>query len=835
MKAIINGYLKNTQELSVLVLTNSAIDKSVNRLKRQDENLFSDKTLLQSIMAFQPICFIDEPHLLKGEKFNAVFQDFQTLHFRFGATFPQEEEYQLSNLAYCLDSASAFQRYLVKQINVHTLFEDSLMPKLIDFNSRNATFSYVIDNVTHKARVSFGESLGQILHYPQWNDVEILRSKKDSIFLSNGATIQKLGNAYQLDDHQIKHLIAKAIDLHFAKEEHLFSQGIKALTLFFIPHIDDFREDKNNPDKKPRIKAIFEELYLQKRREILAQSTLSPTYRAYLEKDFDKENKLCVDGGYFSGDKGSNDEKEAQGVKLILEEKEQLLSLDTPLRFIFSVWALQEGWDNPNIFTIVKLASSASQTSRHQQVGRGLRLAVNQNGSRITHQYCNGDDNAFYDVNALDVLISGEEGLFIEELQQEVQESSFAFNQRSLSRGILIHQLKFSPNQADDFIYHLRRISQAIESDENDYPIIKPIISVLQEEKEAFIAMLGEERYQTSIEYFKASTNRYKQINDANKKRPATKIRKNLAQDFKELWHTINQKATITYKEIALDSLIASIADAFNKMSITPQSIMITSKHLNPQSGKIEYLKDEKQCDQVFANQALMMQNYLEFAKSEKLPLNFLLKLYAKLDSSKLAQNPKQALGELKKIIQDNIHTNVISSVSYDFAQTQISNTDLLFDVDGTPKKEILCEKLGRHLDDEISPANYLYEQVVYDSDIEKQVITKDPQSIDDYTIKVFAKLPKFSIPTPYKNYEPDFAYLIKQGENQSIFLICETKGYESEEKIPQQERHKIQYAKKFFEKLQEHLGDKIIINFQTRINTQELRDLLSNITKDKQ
>ena len=156
----------------------------------------------------------------------------------------------------------------------------------------------------------------------------------------------------------------------------------------------------------------------------------------------------------------------------------------------------------------------------------------------------------------------------------------------------------------------------------------------------------------------------------------------------------------------------------------------------------------------------------------------------------------------------------------------------MLYDSQGKPKENILCEKLGRHIDKENKPQeNYLYDKVVYDSQIELTAITQDPKHINNLTIQVYAKLPKFSIPTPYKSYEPDFAYLINTQGNQKIFLICETKGYASERDIPPTEQKKIDYAKKFFQKLQEHLGQSVKIYFKTRISKQELTDLLQNIT----
>nr|WP_317845774.1 hypothetical protein [Campylobacter sp. LR264d] len=157
------------------------------------------------------------------------------------------------------------------------------------------------------------------------------------------------------------------------KEQILFSQNIKALSLFFIPNINDFRGES------AFIKKNLKDFISKKQQEILKQDILQE-YKAFLQKDFDDSGELRVHQGYFSGDSHSKgktqEDKLADDIILILKDKERLLSFDTPLRFIFSVWALQEGWDNPNIFTLVKLANSSTDTSRHQQVGRGLSFVL---------------------------------------------------------------------------------------------------------------------------------------------------------------------------------------------------------------------------------------------------------------------------------------------------------------------------------------------------------------------------------------------------------------------------------------------------------------------------
>ncbi|EAJ9056005.1 DEAD/DEAH box helicase, partial [Campylobacter jejuni] len=421
--AIINHYISNKNELSILVLTNSAIDKKANLLNQQNENLFNLKSVFENIIDLKPISIIDEPHLLKGKAFNEYFSKINSLYFRFGATFPKEKDYELSNMIYCLDSISAFKEYLVKQVKVHTLGINTNNIFLKVYKNKKAIFTYTLNGIEREETIKLQDSFSLL------NNAILTQVKDNKAYFSNEAIIEKK-ESYVLNNDEIKELLKKAIDLHFEKEEKLFKKGIKALSLFFIPNITDFRGEN------PFIKNTFEELYKEKRKEIL-KLNLDVRYKEYLEKDFDEAGNLRVHQGYFSGDKGSPDEKEANGVKLILEEKEKLLSFDTSLRFIFSVWALQEGWDNPNIFTLTKLSNSSSQISIHQQVGRGLRLCVNDKGKRITHNYLDFDDNQFYDINYLDILVSAREVDYIENLQKEVLDSSFRFDSQTLEKNFL--------------------------------------------------------------------------------------------------------------------------------------------------------------------------------------------------------------------------------------------------------------------------------------------------------------------------------------------------------------------------------------------------------------
>lgn len=844
--AIINHYIKNTDELSVLLLTNSAIDKGANILNKASENLFNTKSIFENIAELKPISIIDEPHLLKGEAFGKYFGKIGALYFRFGATFAKEKEHALSNVAFCLDSISAFRNYLVKQIRVHSITQDAQAPFLLSADSKSAKFAFYKAGITKQITLLKGEDLGKI--DTKFNGISLVKSTKDKAYLSNDTTLEK-ASSYKLTQNEITTLLSKAIDLHFEKEEFLFSQNIKALSLFFIPNIEDFRQIEGKG--APFIKTEFERLYKLKRAQILANADLSPSYKEYLAKDFDESGNLRVHQGYFSGDsaalnngkKESNKENiEANDIKMILSEKEKLLSFETPLRFIFSVWALQEGWDNPNIFTLTKLASSTSETSRHQQVGRGLRIAVNNEGKRVTHGFLRANDNDFYEINYLDMLVSGEEVGFIEELQKEIEASSFASGGIVLDRENLSN-LGLNQREIDKLCVELDNLN-AVEFDETSdtYKIIAPICETLQS-NESIKNLLGE-KFSAVLSAFKMaenSTNKHAQILNANKPQEKVKIRYKLAEEFKELWQTINAQANLSYQNIQKTALIDSIVKAFNQSRVVPETIIFESKSYDAKTSKIITKQSSTLKTKNYANALQKEINalLLDFAKDERLPLNFTLELYNALNKEYFENSPKKAFALLKNIIKDELHANLLSCVSYEFCQNAFSNTafdktDPLYCEDGSPKSEIESHKIGKYKSAQIPSQNYLYDTIIYDSKIEEEVSKEDEEKVDGKRIKVFAKLPKFKIPTPYKSYEPDFAYLLEDENGAKIFFVCETKGYDKYSDIPADEQRKIDYGKKFFESLQSNRKD-IKVIFTTRINKQDLLTTLQNALKDAQ
>lgn len=794
---ISNGYFNNKGEISVLLLMAQSIKSEKNLLNKSSERfvgLFDNgekSSILANIAKLRPICVLDEPHLLSGDAFldkfmrsknkEAEFRD--CLLVRFGATFKKasvdkkgnkkDDVLELSNVAYALDSKMAFKEYLVKQITVSS-----------QENAKKAQTSGIK------------------------NDLDINRNKRDK-------------NAISI-------MLQTAIKAHFDKEEKLFSKGIKALSLFFIENIDDYKSDE------PFVRQEFERLYKIKRDEILA-SDISAEYRKYLECDFDEKNELKVHGGYFSGDAKTTDESEKIAVDMILKDKISLLSLKEPLRFLFSVWALQEGWDNPNIFTLTKIAKTNSEISARQQVGRGLRLCVNDKGTRITKEFV-GDENEFYEINALDVVVGADESDFIEKLQKEINESSYNLELGvNIKTSDLCQGLEITEKQARKL---LNVFDEFDALDENDN-ITKPLNELL--ENAEFSSKIDEVIGSGGVSRFKAvfisnSTNTHKQIKSANDNE-SVEIKKSLAKEFRELWQSINKHANMRYKDIDEIELIDESVKDFKQKLAESKSISIIKRIYNAKDDEIKI--SQRQSIESTKNDILIKEQIkgqiLEFAKNQNLalPAVFCAKLIAKIlkDVDKDAVLGALGRSDLREKIAKLINKYLLASVSYEFSgEYSFSNADLLYDSKGEPKESIKKSALGKYESDK-EPANkYMYKKIIYDSNIENDVSMID-ESLDKDEIKVFAKLPNFRIPTPIGEYKPDFAYVIKRKSGEQIFFVCETKGYDDEMDFEKSagdgEKIKIDCAGKFFQALNDELKGKVKVIYEKRLNKQNLSDIL--------
>ena len=812
---VLGGFLR-TNDLSVLLTTNSAFNHQDKLINKTHESLYGSTTVWEEIVKMAPVVIMDEPHLLAGRRTTEYLNDLRakSLFMRFGATYPDSEDDGISNVAYVLDSITAFNGKLVKGIRVSVVdpsAEDGGV-RVIQTLGKAFRIMYTINGQYHEANARLGDDLGAVTGLATYRSRSVTKVSGREVALEDGTRLPV--GAYSLTDHEIRGMVRDTIGLHFKRERKMFPMGVKTLSLFFVPGISDFRGDA------PRVKEIFEEEYADARRKLLA-GDVDEGYREYLKRDY-QDGKLRVHEGYFSGDRGSKDAKEAWGVNVILNDKMRLLSLEEPLRFIFSVWALQEGWDNPNVFNICKLSHTERETSRRQQVGRGLRIAVNQRGLRMTEDRLAGRKVGFDDVNELNVVVSAYEQTFIEDMQREIHDASpsiadFAITTDSMKDGGL-DDLECS------LIYSELWKNGIIDKDGNRNASVQEF---LESHRELFPS-IGRERFAEIVKVFQDARGA---VRDRRRPERVVSIRQNKWREFKDLWEGINRGSRVVYRNVDDEEIIRAACKAFDDADI-PEALTAVRRYVyDSENDETREMEAHTTGDPAYFKKAKFHRNVMKIARDHRWPMGFLLELFNRIDTAKFKSNPALAEKRLVEIVQDTVHRAVLEKVEYRFTETAVYGNGLQKE-NGESMEILPYTKLGKRCGDGLPREEFLYDTIVYDTDIELKSIRGDPVRFTNdggrtRNITVFAKLPHINIPTPFKTYNPDFAYVVSCGNGQTLFLVVETKGYGSETKVPPDQQKKIDYGLKFFESLQKTLPENVKIRFQRRLNVDGMSDIL--------
>ena len=822
-----------TAHLSVLVMTPSSFNSKDNILNRPLENemnqpeLFSTtdkppKSYLECLKRLNPIVIMDEPHRFQGNAFKTYFDGFDNYYLRFGATFPKKkDDLVLSNVAYVLDSISSFRQNLVKKIVVYTQDVVENRDTIIGIKDKKAVINTLINGCYIRRELDIGSV---------FNGKSIKKILKDSIVLADDS-IEAVD--YSLSDDSLKEMIKKTIAIHFEKEKFLFEQGIKALTLFFIENdIKLFRGEN------PKIRKLFEEEYIRQRNEIIKSIDKSSEYYKYLQKDFDRDNNLLVHSGYFSGDKGNTDEKIKAGVDEILKDKKKLLSFESPTRFIFSIWALQEGWDNPNVFTICKLSNQGSEISKLQQIGRGLRICVNQQLERATLKKLSDNQEAFWKINNLDVVVSSKEQGFVEGIQHEILSNSFLVSE-TFTEQELIRTLKEKSGFDDDTIVTLvddvlkdkkMIVRKAIVDGQIVYKKSPNLYAILKEQN------LPEAQEKVLINLFATDTATYVQKADKRKAKKKVFIKATHLQEFKNLWNAVHKNAFYVLEDLNEEQeaqLIQNIKKEIEGLNIEQILLQTTRAELDTNNIGEQGAINATLVDTVSYKSKV---DYVEFVRaitsSTNAPILFVVKVFNALNgdfkNKMICNNPEQTLREISAIIKNNLIETIKANITYDGINGEVlpnvfktENGKKYFDIGSTGKfqKDITSDFSLKE--------KWVFEDVIeYDSDFELEIVEQDP---DIKEIEIFGKLPRLKIKTPLGDYNPDFCYAIKSEKGKKVFLIVEAKGYNTSTEIPVNEKAKIDFAKKYFEALNEYYKDKDIkVSFKERINRTQLAALIT-------
>jgi len=837
--SVINQYVADRNKFSVLVMTPASFNSDTNLLNKPlERDIFLDniskppKNYLDCLKMLNPIIIMDEPHKFKGDAFLTYFEGFNNYFLRFGATFPKDEKDEriipFSNVAYTLDSISAFQQNLVKKIVVYTQDVVQNSQTLISVvNDKEIKVNSLVNSDIRRETLRKGSKFnGKII-----TKINKYKDKnKDNIVLSNG-DIVKID--YNLPDEALRQMISMAIKIHFDKEQALFEKGIKALALFFIGNIKMFRGEN------PKIKNIFEEEYVKQREEKIQKC--EGQYLEYLKKDYDESGKLQVHKGYFSGDGDNKEDQIKAGVDEILKDKKKLLSFESSTRFIFSIWALQEGWDNPNVFTICKLSNYGTENSKMQQIGRGLRICVNQKLERQTVEKAfDGNQEKFWEVNNLDVVVSDKEVGFVEAIQNEILNNSFYVNETftdSTLKKVLKEKTKLDDVTVRKLFIRLEEKGMIIfkeRIDEQDvFKKSSDYYAILKAQTD-----LPLEQYKVLENLFVDIKNYVQEFNNKMVKQKQVRIKQEHIARFKQLWDAINKNSFYTIENLDVETekkLIKKIAKEIGQLNITASLLQTTRSELliEKLDQKEDAIKEETFGSEIkLSSKVDFLQFVNNLAYETKTPLRFIIKIFNALPShfknKILANNPAQALKEMTEIVQNNLVGCIKANVKYEI-EGKISSSDLCEDKDGCYVPAGSCGKFQENISqqDFNLKEKWIFEDVIeYDSDTEKIIILHDPEI---ESIELFGKLPRLKIKTPFGDYNPDFCYAVKSHGNKKLFLIVESKGYDTSTKIPAKENGKIYFAKKHFELLNElYKNDSVKILYRERINNVELLQLIS-------
>ncbi|GAA8109133.1 type III restriction-modification system endonuclease [Helicobacter pylori] len=821
--------LASNHKCCVLVMTFSAFNKEGNVINKsclENTNLFNGaKSYMQALASISPVVIMDEPHRFLGDKTKKYLEQLNALiTLRFGATF--KDDYK--NLIYALDSKKAFDCALVKSISVASVGESNeyfleLKGVAKIQNNYEAAINYTnLENKTQSVKVKKHDNLGVVTQISALEDYIVENITKTEVRFLNGFNLfldQKEPFSHLLEGEQ-EVMLKEAIKSHFEREEGLFKKGIKALCMVFISGVNSYLSENEKPAK---LALLFEKLYQQKLEEVLKKDDLDENYRAYLERTKDAIYK--VHGGYFAKSKKESDE--AQVIALILKEKEKLLSFESDLRFIFSQWALQEGWDNPNVMTICKLAPSHSHITKLQQIGRGLRLAVNDKGERITKEHADFDF-----VNELVVIVPQVEGDFVGAIQQEISEHSLikqAFSGEELEKSGIVKKEYYGA-----LLETLEGLGFGEKTDDENFKLTLNQNEFLEKEPE--LEKLKDEKY-LNLEKLKGFlkdrlVGHFRVRNKNERKSEKIKINKENFKKFETLWEGLNHQARIAYaidSESLIDEIVKKINNSFNVKS----KIVSVTTH-----KKVETMGNNAKTE-IFERESACVWSLHEFisALSNKVKLSFksVAKVLENIDENKfelIKKNEQESLRRLEELFLEIIYQNIKDKISYQMRETTIKDrkNDAFYDEKGEIR-EFLDGSLGvdkYKIKNSSAQEKCLYENFMQvDSEIEKDTIEES----NDTKIIVFGKLPRVKIPIGLnQTYSPDFGYVVENNDKK-VLLVVETKGVENESELREEEKHKISTAKKFFEALKKQ---GVNIEYKTKIKKDQLSALINEVLNRK-
>lgn len=809
----------NLDDKIQVLLVNQALISSAKVLSRQDY----DTSVLDFFRPFdalrstRPFVIIDEPH--KFDKANITYKTIvkelaPLCIIRFGATFPTKtqgrgknkiEVDDYANLLFDLTAKDAFDQNLIKGVAKEHLEIPDVSEEKVKVIATTKGTSVTLRHTKARNFVTRELSVGEPLSLisPDFAGLTISEIGTDSIVLSNSQE-KKVGEEFAVDAYSVSYqeqMLRLALKRHFETERENFSRPIriKTLALFFIDSIQSFRGNENG--EGAWLRGMFEKL-LAEQLDYELSLPCSDDYKAYLQST--KANISASIAGYFAQDADESEAGIANEIDAILHKKKELLSFDGELgicRFLFSKWTLREGWDNPNVFTIAKLRSSGSEISKLQEVGRGLRLPVDELGNRISNEQF-----------LLNYIIDFTEKNFASKLVAEINGQRHEVN-TNIPRALLVSVATKRGSNEMELMMELYRKGYIIDPDRTINT--SKIFDLYAEYPE-----------------FNTSGLVGNKVKDRNAKASKEiKIRPARYEELRQLWEELNRKYIIFFEKevdkLVEDSLLKILDDGV----FSVQVINSIREQVGIQDGTAVVMESAG-TQQLFNGKRIPYRDFLKRAnRATSVPIKLLHSAVIKY--SELAPFGDDFINEtsLTRFVNkfnEWRSEHLQGRFSYRRTTTNVSDT-ALSKADGSPKEVIAQGLVGVHMDYGIVSDKFLYDSIVYDSPLERENVLAD---IDE--VIVYGKIPRKSISIPTiadSSYSPDFMYVVKKSNgDHEINIVVETKSVENETELRGNEKIKISCAERFFEQLK---VDGYTVHFRRQINHESMLQIVKEIVTE--
>lgn len=816
--------------INVMIINSQAFNakgKDARRIyMKLDE--FRSRRPIDIIAKTNPVLIIDEPQSVEGKQTKERLREFHPLlTLRYSATHKADSIY---NMIYRLDAMEAYNKRLVKKIAVKgitesgsTATESYVYLQSINLSKADptATIRFDYKGASGIRKVTKTVSIG-FNFYDQSNGMEEYRNnfvvksidgRDDSVEFLNGIKIYAGDVIGKVSEEQLRRIqIRETILSHIERERQLYYKGIKVLSLFFIDEVAHYKQYDEAGEAK---NGIFADMFEEEYRDIVENLQMSigeETYFRYLNSI----SAEATHAGYFSIDKKGKMVNSKVGRKetttddvdaydLIMKNKELLLERDpkrSPVRFIFSHSALREGWDNPNVFQICTLKQSGSDVRKRQEVGRGLRLCVNQDGER---QDANVLGNEVHNINILTVIASESYDSFAKGLQSEIAEA-VADRPRAVTAELFVGKVVkdsggceqvIDKDTADAIMYDLT-INRYIDKK-------GALTDQYYEDKANGTLQVAEEVADCAASVMEIIDSIYdpKAMQPENARSNNVELQvdeeKLAMPEFKALWSKINAKS-VYIVNFDTDELVQKAIHSLDA------KLRVAKIFFKVESGAMEEIKSKEELE---AGAAFVKEASASYGTKTRISVNSSVKydLVGKLvEETKLTRkdviailrgiqkpvfdqfkdNPEEFIIKAAALINDEKATAIIQHITYDVLDERYG-TEVFTDPTIKGKLGVNAMKAKKHL----------YDHVVFDSTNERDFATELDTNTD---VAVYVKLPDgFYISTPVGHYNPDWAIAFYEGKVKHIYFVAETKGSMSSMQLRLIEESKIHCAREHF------------------------------------